>query len=609
MDHAGVSHEVPVWILEDLDAIASRAGVPHDIPRCSSSKTAYRLGSAPLEAQMSSVKWLHAPGLPDRTAPWRSVVYGTPFAGCLKVHDFFLPFSQNGEPIMIPAGHPPASCFSDLYVGDGCDIQYSKDRGITLQQLQRVMAHIKLRCVQDQWWDSGLTSPTYGQPLDTSSINWHQVVHWIVLPATHERRCSYMELVAQDVQTTLWFVSHFWGQAIQNLVLCLARHSEDRGADAPYWISALAESQWDTRDSAGLHVKQVLESAEGTISVVDEEAEYFRRIWCGFEVWTSLLFPGAVERQLHDIYTTVNDSAVGILDGFAKSDLARGDAWAFHEKHKREKLFPAFSEQALSFSIQKAVASVEGDRQRILNSVVDADPQEDPPAYDLRYDQFNSVVRGRFAAATWRHALEARQPMDKHMAALSHSGSLRLTLSFADCGVLDDQGVHDLTTSLPECIRDLQLRFDSCTSLTDASVCSLSEALPASVRRLNLSFLNCSLTNEAISALALRLPPKLRGFKLCLARCRSLTDNAFQCLADHLPPQLEDLRLDVRFCEHLTTRGTACSMAGKLPRSLQNFVLQCWDTQIDAGRASHLIKLALAGCETKINIVGGKVEH
>ena len=109
------------------------------------------------------------------------------------------------------------------------------------------------------------------------------------------------------------FVSHWWGDAVADVVTCLLSHSFDRAVDrehAFYWVAAYAIRQWVTEylvpipgswppeSSAEIKIElgtrprqSPLDSAfarammqcEGTVAVVDSSGGFFRRAWCYYE--------------------------------------------------------------------------------------------------------------------------------------------------------------------------------------------------------------------------------------------------------------------------------------------------------------------------------------
>ena len=51
---------------------------------------------------------------------------------------------------------------------------------------------------------------------------------YVILPATAEKECSMVELMASEEQPPHYFVSHWWGEPIVDFLRCLRRHAEAR---------------------------------------------------------------------------------------------------------------------------------------------------------------------------------------------------------------------------------------------------------------------------------------------------------------------------------------------------------------------------------------------
>jgi hypothetical protein len=135
---------------------------------------------------------------------------------------------------------------------------------------------------------------------------------------------------------------------------------------------------------------------QGTVSIVDHRGEVFRRCWCGYELYVSV-----VERTgvfLHDVLTVVHGVAgtgdllaVGLLDGYAADDMCLAD-----RKSAREAPFPRERIQiGQRFVLAETLASVQSDKDTIVNAVGDA-------AVTL-----DRTVRARFGAALLGNVLAA----------------------------------------------------------------------------------------------------------------------------------------------------------------------------------------------------------
>ena len=121
------------------------------------------------------------------------------------------------------------------------------------------------------------------------------------------------------------------------------------------------------------------------------------RVWCCFEIYKSLLDAGeGSARKTYDVYTACDltkqdakrkEGAIGLVDGIAAADE---DAAG---KQKREVYFPfELAKRSLAVKLQISKASVESDRTRILNAIVGAPPDSQPPETHEQFDRMNSML-------------------------------------------------------------------------------------------------------------------------------------------------------------------------------------------------------------------------
>ena len=87
---------------------------------------------------------------------------------------------------------PPGEDFGDLKPSpeSGCTIEETAKRGITPEQLKLVKAHIQRRCGAEGW----LTWA--GKQLTPKSVSLYEAARYVVKPATYEKQCSLVELIA-----------------------------------------------------------------------------------------------------------------------------------------------------------------------------------------------------------------------------------------------------------------------------------------------------------------------------------------------------------------------------------------------------------------------------
>ena len=252
--------------------------------------------------------------------------------------------------------HDPA-LFADLATAPGgCfPIADTARRAITLEQLARIAEHVGRRLgyryvepvvkkaeypyEKDQvtalgrWerspdaagerWFGG---PNKDVPITSvEEVTLYDCNTYVILPATAEKECSMVELMASEEQPPHYFVSHWWGEPIVDFLRCLRRHAEARrleykvgyhdgeyydpdreedpyhkpipesrrrphpcyvgeGVSPRYWVCAHANNQHKldgeiSDDLTQTSFFRAMRLAWGTVSVVDRGAVSYSRIW------------------------------------------------------------------------------------------------------------------------------------------------------------------------------------------------------------------------------------------------------------------------------------------------------------------------------------------
>eukprot|EP00928_Gymnodinium_smaydae_P063564 TRINITY_DN47107_c0_g1_i2.p1 TRINITY_DN47107_c0_g1~~TRINITY_DN47107_c0_g1_i2.p1 ORF type:complete len:1081 (+),score=138.48 TRINITY_DN47107_c0_g1_i2:349-3243(+) len=379
-------------------------------------------------------------------------------------------------------------------------------------------------------------------------------------------------MVATAPQVPRWFISHWWGEPVCLFVTCVERHGKLRHLpkDSPYWVCAYANNQWNlgtdvTSDPAETSFRKAMALSEGTLSILDADGVVFQRIWCGFEIATTLRQDS---QKLYDLATVIeNDSAVIITDGLTLHDKFAGERYGPDYrggprgyKTRRERRFPlALAEKALSVRVESGVASVDSDRIHILNSIAGiADLESKPLANCTQYEQVNAVLHGRFAAALYRVALEKRWPKlhDALQPALACFPCADLALPFYECEELDNQGVKSLLSTLPPAMQRLELDLTFCSHLTSSGLKASRFAHLTQLSNLSINFARCwNITNldmmKSFAALG-----KLRQLSLDFNMCLNLENvSGLQKLA--ALPSLAAVSLDFSSCSALTDFSSA----------------------------------------------------
>jgi hypothetical protein len=299
---------------------------------------------------------------------------------------------------------------------------------VTVGELKQLRTFLQAQAGTDGeltgWFDR---SPyNYGKPLFLESINLYHVCDWVVKPATARHSCSYVELVATDPakRKPAWFVSHWWGEAVLDFIACVEKHAEVRGLgeDAVYWVCAYANNQHELGADLGTDPKKssfykALQQAEGVLLVLDKQATPFSRIWCCFEESVAVRDPALsllLDIATVDIGGKAQLLAAGLtreeeaMEEVRKTQPRKASGWL--QKSKREVAFPLelVVRHGLKVDIEAAEASVQADKDRILNSVAGNALDQKPAAGHAAYVKVNQALGGIFASEAWRQAVEKK---------------------------------------------------------------------------------------------------------------------------------------------------------------------------------------------------------
>lgn len=417
----------------------------------------------------------------------------------------------------------PSRTFSDLTTAPNglLRIPDAVNRAITIEQLHRIMAHVAHRLgyerteaplrVRDrynqtavinigkwertrdgeEWFGRRISGSKSGKValedvgrLTLEEVNLHDVLRYVIHPATVDHSCSMVELMATEEQPPDYFVSHCWKEGVLDFLRCLVEHSWRRGLESAYgfhkgrlmgpehgtgphpkylggrspryWVCAHANNQHELgADVSSLALEmtsfyRALHLAKGTVSVIDKTGAYFSRVWCVYEM--SLAFPEASvhhrRKSLRRGYSTFDVSAEHTWDAVCTADWVqerrstegmreslRHEAVVLcdgisalssgsHDRRAFERAFPiAVIDKGVAFACQEAYATEEADKECILRAI--------GPEGAARLDE---VVHGRVAAHSLPIALNHRDRSgghDKYLDAVKrgHLRALYLSLN------------------------------------------------------------------------------------------------------------------------------------------------------------------------------------
>jgi len=465
-------------------------------------------------------------------------------------------------------------------------IERVEDRAITLPQFQTMLDWTKGKC--HRWRDF-----TSMKKLHIDSITMSQLYLWLIRPATKDKDCSMLELITAQKQTPKWFVTHWWGDKLLDLVKTIKTHLEARAItqeSTNYWIAACATRPHSGGDGIDLDPKatpfyKAMAAANFHILYcLDRKTEMtgpatpFKRAWCHYETTMcldnsatvlDLIVPLEARRHLVTMRMTKDEDVQESLNAGAGLKL----------KADREKIFNLeIVEQALAIQIQNGKSTESMDKQRILNAIALRDLSSGYlPKNDL-YTKANIRICALFALVFWRRTMSG---------ASSDSDMLRLQTQVADALRADvwredlilsmafmvggDEKITLLMRSFPPNLKTLRLDLRG-MDLTNESIVTLASNVPREIEVLEIDFrMNEQITNAGVEHFANKLPAKIGKFKLELAG--TLVSKEMQDQSDSLD------RLH-RFTQAENEKGNTCITVSLCPSNTRRMVVETTRTKV-----------------------------
>lgn len=397
-----------------------------------------------------------------------------------------------------------------------CRIPETKDRGITVAQLTKLLKFVKGRSTPDgvvaSWYDSRT-----GEAIRFDSINLYHVDTWILRPVTYEEKCSFVEWLTLNAaeQIPSWFVSHWWGEPVENFIQCLRIHQRIRNIKPAYWVCAYCNNQHElgvelSPNPCETSFYKAMQQCMGVVLVLDDQATPFTRIWCSFEAslcitnpalkfdiativpgawWTEddvdseAAFQGELDPDFDEDAFDMNEADYGwlLIDVADRDhDLGRGQSY--------EEGFPlGIFEKALTLQVENANATAVIDKVRILNSIAGAreeDLDKEPQAEHEAYLRINRKLRARYALPGLRLAFDTGSELIPTFCRALREDIYTKKREFKfQMAAFDDDRLRDLATALSPQLEELLLDFED-APVGDEGLCSLGKELPANLKRL-----------------------------------------------------------------------------------------------------------------------------
>jgi hypothetical protein len=305
--------------------------------------------------------------------------------------------------------------------------------------------------------------------------------------------------------------------------------------------------------------------AEGVLLVLDGEAIPFSRIWCDYELFTTISDP------LKKLDMIAFRGKPRLLTQTALPNEPASD------KRVREQKFPlSLLKRGMELNLQDGNASVEQDKVKIL-SIMARDPKTGLVDTDQdRIDLANRAIRGYLALSAWPQALKhgvvqsfklLNDTKNLSLVDVMRSDQTRTHIEFSFSGLeVSDQDICAIASGLPPRIEHLILSFESCGQISDAGIAYLSAALARlPLRRLHLDLLGCKLlTDDCMHSLSSSLPQSLNDLTLDLSLCSQISKSGVKIFSDELPASVSKL--------HASFRGTRLDKIFKSPAQLKQAV-------------------------------------
>jgi len=386
--------------------------------------------------------------------------------------------------------------------------------------------------------------------LSMDIMNTYHLNYWLVKPATLEQDCSFTEMLTSVKQPADWFVIHWWGDRLKDVLRCLelqiaTRELNDKTA---FWFGALACRQHSMVDNVGVnpedtcYFRAMRQAKFQVLLILDSKTEHsgpatpFKRAWCGYEMSMGL---GSGENSLVlDVATCDGGSSTlgqrpslithNLTDAEKNREIVDAGS-GYRAKAEREKTFSLeIMALALDVRVQSGQTLRAQDKQLILNSITQRDLDEPAVVKHEAYDRYNQRLRALFALGFWRRVMmgsgeqsEIQQLQLKMCRALQADQwrkSLTIDMAFMTGSDLD-QKIQLAVNSLPPHLKELKLDLRG-TDTANETIIAIANALPRGLEAMVLDLgHNPKIDNSGVESMVNRLPPTLTHCHLGLQGC------------------------------------------------------------------------------------------
>uniref|UniRef100_A0A7S3V529 Uncharacterized protein n=1 Tax=Chaetoceros debilis TaxID=122233 RepID=A0A7S3V529_9STRA len=440
-------------------------------------------------------------------------------------------------------------------------------RSMTLEELRAVRAIIVSKCVKKKWKSSE------DRQLRPEDVNMYDFNFNLVKPITKKKHESLKELFDSGDSSPTYYVSHWFGGSVLDLINSCESHAMMHDLDASeakYWVYAFANRHLDVgsdivSDPSQSSFNRAMELAKGVLLIVDPKFDVVTRIWVNYELHR------AVHSRLPIDVAIFNEGAIKMI---VNQDLPNETTY---QKRRREQQFPcdAMCDKFFQLQLHQGKASLENDKIRILNVMVENKANLDSKSIVQRIKAADSKD------STYVKDMERLSSIDNALKAEIAEKAISIALS-TDEQSLENFFGHNLVEILGRDTLRKALQFDDLMNLNDVDdriVEVLTGVIGPQIETFILDVCGCvNLTNACL--VQMQLPETLLYLRLNFGNAPNITNEALLQFSKNIPGGLQTLLLDLTCCnapdgssvpQRLNSHLQA--LAGSIPSSLVHFGL------------------------------------
>jgi len=363
----------------------------------------------------------------------------------------------------------------------------------------------------------------------------------LIKPATLEKDCSFVEMLTSQKQPSDWFVIHWWGDRIKDVLKCLDLQIQTRelSESTAFWFGAFACRAHSMQDDVGInpeatcYFRAMRQAKFQVLLILDAKTEHsgpatpFKRAWCGYEM--SMTLAQSEQTPVLDVATCEGARPTLVTQGLTKAEEGMelvDPGSGYKAKAEREKNFSLeIVGMALTIQVQSGQTYRPMDKQRILNSIAQRDLLLPIDVKHENYNKYNQRLRAMLAYGFWRRVMTGTGEN-------SETQALQLKVAQALKG-------DEWRSSL-----DMSMAYMLGSDMDD-KINMAAKNLPVNLKHLTLDLKGTDITNDTLSALATALPRGLLSFTLDIGGNPKIENFGVETMVKKLPPVLSKLRMNL----------------------------------------------------------------